>query len=48
MNTAVRLENRVRLFRELIEDTKDAVGDQCAIAVRLAVDELLGDSGITS
>ena len=42
------LENRVRLFRELIEETKDAVGDKCAVAVRLAVDELLGDSGITS
>lgn len=42
------LENRVRLFRELIEETKDAVGDRCAVAVRLAVDELLGDSGINS
>ena len=42
------LENRVRLFRELIEETKDAVGDKCAIAVRLAVDELLGGTGITS
>jgi len=42
------LENRVRLFRELIEETKDAVGDKCAVAVRLAVDELLGESGITS
>lgn len=36
------LENRVRFFRELIEDTKDAVGDTCAVAVRFAVDELLG------
>ena len=42
------LENRVRLLRELIEDTKDAVGDSCAVAVRLAVDELLGPDGITS
>jgi dimethylamine/trimethylamine dehydrogenase len=42
------LENRVRLLRELIEDTKDAVGDACAVAVRLAVDELLGPDGITS
>jgi len=41
------LENRVRLFRELIEDTKDAVGDKCAVAVRFAVDELLGDDGLT-
>jgi len=41
------LENRVRFLRELIEDTKDAVGDTCAVAVRFAVDELLGDDGIT-
>ncbi len=42
------LENRVRLFREVIEDTKDAVGDRCAIAVRFAVDELLGTDGIAA
>ena len=42
------LENRVRLFREVLEDTKDAVGHRCAVAVRFAVDELLGTKGITS
>jgi len=42
------LENRVRLFREVIEDTKDAVGDTCAVAVRFAVDEFLGPQGITA
>jgi dimethylamine/trimethylamine dehydrogenase len=41
------LENRVRFLKELIEDTKDTVGDTCAVAVRLAVDELLGEDGIT-
>ena len=41
------LENRVRFLRELIEDTKDAVGDKCAVALRFAVDELLGDEGMT-
>jgi dimethylamine/trimethylamine dehydrogenase len=41
------LENRVRFLRELIEETKDAVGDTCAVAVRFAVDELLGEVGIT-
>ena len=41
------LENRVRFLRELIEDTQDAVGGDCAVAVRLAVDELIGPSGIT-
>src|SRR5215470_360936 len=42
------LENRCRFFRELIEEAKEAVGDTCAIAVRLAVDELLGPEGLTS
>lgn len=42
------LENRVRLVRELIEDTKDAVGDKCGIAFRFAVDELMGDQGISA
>ncbi len=42
------LENRARLLRELIEETKDAVGDRCAVPVRIAVDELLGPRGITS
>ncbi len=42
------LENRVRLLKEMLEDTKDAVGDTCAVALRLAVDELHGPNGITS
>ena len=41
------LENRVRLLRELIEDTKEAVGDRCAVAVRFCGDELIGDAGLT-
>ncbi|MEQ1692772.1 MAG: FAD-dependent oxidoreductase, partial [Gemmatimonas sp.] len=41
------LENRARLFREIIEDTKDAVGDTCGVVVRFAVEELLGDDGVT-
>jgi dimethylamine/trimethylamine dehydrogenase len=41
------LENRARLLRELIEHTKEAVGDTCAVAVRFAADELIGDSGMT-
>ena len=41
------LENRVRLFREILEDTRDAVGEACAVAVRFAVDELLGADGIS-
>ncbi len=42
------VENRVRLFRECIEEVRDEVGETCAVAVRLAVDELLGEKGITS
>jgi len=40
------LENRARLLREMLEDTRDAVGDTCAVAIRLAVDELHGPNGI--
>ncbi|MEQ9491547.1 MAG: FAD-dependent oxidoreductase [Alphaproteobacteria bacterium] len=42
------IENRIRLFREVLEDTIDAVGDTCGIAIRFAVDELIGPEGITS
>ena len=42
------LENRTRLLRELIQDTKEAIGDTCAVAVRFAVDELMGEDGLTS
>jgi len=42
------LENRARLFREVLADTRDAVGDTMAVAVRFAVDELMGDVGFTS
>ena len=40
------LENRVRLLREVLIDTREAVGDQCAVALRLAVDELRGADGL--
>lgn len=39
------LENRVRLVRELIEETKEAVGDRCAVAVRFSADEEVGEDG---
>jgi dimethylamine/trimethylamine dehydrogenase len=41
------LENRARLLKELIEDTRDAVGDTCAVAVRFCADELIGEAGLT-
>ncbi|MFV2031626.1 MAG: FAD-dependent oxidoreductase [Gammaproteobacteria bacterium] len=40
------LENRVRLTKEILCAVKEAVGDQCAIAIRLAVDELRGEDGL--
>lgn len=40
------IENRVRLLREIIEETKAAVGDTCAVPVRISVDELLGEGGL--
>lgn len=41
------LENRARLLKEVLQDTKDAVGDTCAVALRFSVDELRGAGGIT-
>ena len=40
------LENRTRLLRETIEDAREEAGERAAIAVRFAVDELMGDDGI--
>lgn len=40
------LENRVRLLRELLTDTKDAVGDKCAVALRFATEEFIGVEGV--
>jgi len=40
------LANRARLLRELIEVTRDNVGDRCAVSVRLIVDELFGEGGL--
>ena len=42
------LENRARLLREVLSDTKDAVGDTCGIAIRFGVDEMMGEGGLTS
>lgn len=42
------LENRVRLLREVLSETKDAVGDTCGIAIRFGVEEMMGNGGLTS
>jgi len=41
-------ENRARLIRELLEDTKEAVGDTCAVALRFGVHNLDRNTGIDS
>ncbi len=40
------LENRVRIVKEILEDTKEAVGDSCAVPCRFSTDELLGPAGL--
>lgn len=40
------LQNRTRLLKELIEVTRDATQGQCAISVRLIIDELCGANGL--
>jgi dimethylamine/trimethylamine dehydrogenase len=32
------IENRTRIVRELIDETKEAVGDRCAVVIRIEVD----------
>ncbi len=39
------LENRIRLLREIIDDTKDAVGDTMAVAVRFSAETNGGNGG---
>ena len=40
------LENRVRLLKEVLIDTREAVGDACAVPCRISMDELLGADGL--
>ncbi len=40
------LENRMRLTREILEDTKAAVGDRCAVALRFTVDDFRVENGM--
>jgi len=39
------IANRVRLVRELLAVTRDAVGDRCAVALRISLEELRGKPG---
>jgi dimethylamine/trimethylamine dehydrogenase len=40
------LENRLRLLRELLEETIEAVGDTMGVVLRFAVDEMMGSEGL--
>jgi dimethylamine/trimethylamine dehydrogenase len=40
------IENRVRLVRELLEVTRDAVGSRCAVALRISLEELRAKEGV--
>ncbi len=40
------IENRVRLVREVLEETREEIGDSCAVAFRFAVDEMMGSDGM--
>jgi dimethylamine/trimethylamine dehydrogenase len=42
------LENRSRLMREVVEECKDAVGDSCAVTLRLSLVETIGDLGFSN
>jgi len=41
------LANRARLLREILEETREALEGRAALALRFAVDELLGDEGLS-
>ena len=40
------LENRIRILKEIILDTKEAVGDKCAVPCRITINELMGKAGL--
>ena len=40
------LENRARLLKELIEVTREATKGECAVTVRIIIDELIGEHGL--
>jgi len=42
------LENRSRLLREIVEECKDAIGDSCAITLRLSLVETIGELGFSN
>lgn len=41
------IENRVRFVREMLDATRDAVGQDCGVALRVSLEELRGRTGVT-
>ncbi|MER8562603.1 FAD-dependent oxidoreductase [Mesorhizobium sp. M0578] len=41
------LENRLRLTREIIQDTREVVDGKCAVAIRFSLDDLMGSGGLS-
>ena len=41
------LENRARLLREILADTREAADGRAAVACRITMDEMIGEPGIT-
>ena len=42
------LENRARLLREVVSETRDAIGGRCAVAVRVALCDAVGADGLSN
>ena len=42
------VRNRARLLKELIEVTHEAAGPECAVTVRMIVDEMIGSAGLVA
>ena len=42
------VQNRVRLVRELLQATREAVGHKCGVALRISLEELRGRPGTTA
>jgi len=40
------LKNRSRILREILADTKEAVGETCGVVCRISIDDLMGDAGL--
>jgi 2,4-dienoyl-CoA reductase-like NADH-dependent reductase (Old Yellow Enzyme family) len=40
-------ENRARLLLEVVASVREAIGDDCALTVRLNIDDRVGDAGLT-